>query len=52
MIRASSPIEQTFLAQWCALELASIATMPPSRQLRTPGDEPVSGQRTARDQPA
>src|SRR5678816_2513345 len=30
MIRASSPSEQSFLAQWCALELASIATMHPA----------------------
>src|SRR5678815_3065589 len=30
MIRASSPSEQSFLAQWCALELASIAPMHPA----------------------
>src|SRR6476659_2365875 len=29
MMRASSPSEQSFLAQWCALELASIATTQP-----------------------
>src|SRR4051812_24527181 len=30
MMRASNPIEQSLLAQWCALELASIATTQPA----------------------
>src|SRR5678815_1698984 len=30
MMRASSPSEESFLAQWCALELASIATTQPA----------------------